>query len=67
MRRVRSSHNFRQRVDALDATNEWRLPKVSEGDDEGGDKKDWQSNTVSSRVSSGKPEPHGVHQISSLI
>lgn len=65
MRRVRSSRNFRQRVDALDATNEWRLPKVSEGDDEGGDKKDWQSNTVSSRVSSARDwnfESDGAYQ-----
>jgi len=53
MRRVRSSHNFRQRVGPLDAINEWRLPKVSEGDDEGGDQKDWQADTVSSRISSG--------------
>ncbi|KXG31084.1 hypothetical protein SORBI_3004G294800 [Sorghum bicolor] len=54
MRRVRSSHNFRQRVGALDAINERRLPKVSEGDDEGGDQKDWQADTVSSRISSAR-------------
>ena len=53
MRRVRSSHNFRQRVGAIDAINEWRLPKVSEGEDEGGDQKEWQTETVSSRISSG--------------
>ena len=53
MRRVRSSHNFRQRVGAIDAINEWRLPKVSEGEDEGGDQKEWQAETVSSRISSG--------------
>nr|CAB3450585.1 unnamed protein product [Digitaria exilis] len=45
MRRVRSSHNFRQRVGAIDVINEWRLPKVSEGEDEGGEQKDWQNET----------------------
>ncbi|KAL6633845.1 hypothetical protein ACP70R_026516 [Stipagrostis hirtigluma subsp. patula] len=54
MRRVRSSHNFRQRVGAIDAINEWRLPKVSEEVDEAGDQKDWQTETVSSRISSAR-------------
>ncbi|KAJ1280279.1 hypothetical protein BS78_04G219200 [Paspalum vaginatum] len=53
MSRARS-RNFRQRVGAIDAINEWRLPKVSEGDDEGGDQKDWQADTVSSRISSAR-------------
>ncbi|TVU28950.1 hypothetical protein EJB05_20489 [Eragrostis curvula] len=54
MRRARSSHNFRHRVGAIDAINEWRLPKVSEEEDEEGDEKDWQADTVSSRISSGR-------------
>ncbi|KAL6601292.1 hypothetical protein ACP70R_044512 [Stipagrostis hirtigluma subsp. patula] len=54
MRRVRSSHNFRQRVGAIDAINEWRLPKVSEEEDEAGDQKDWQTETVLSRISSAR-------------
>jgi hypothetical protein len=38
---------------AIDAINEWRLPKVSEEEDEAMDQKDWQADTVSSRISSG--------------
>ena len=54
MRRARSSRNYhRRRMGAIDAVNEWRLPKVSEGDDEAMDQKDWQADTVSSRISSG--------------
>ncbi|KAK3154820.1 hypothetical protein QOZ80_2BG0195470 [Eleusine coracana subsp. coracana] len=54
MRRARSSRNYRQRVGAMDAINEWRLPKVSEEEDEEGDQKDWQADTVSSHVSSAR-------------
>ncbi|KAL6911682.1 hypothetical protein ACP4OV_000487 [Aristida adscensionis] len=54
MRRARSSRNYRQRVGAIDAINEWRLPKVSEEEDETGDQKDWQTDTVSSRISSAR-------------
>jgi hypothetical protein len=38
---------------AIDAVNEWTLPKVSEEEDEVMDQKDWQADTVSSRISSG--------------
>ncbi|XP_062221044.1 uncharacterized protein LOC133920441 [Phragmites australis] len=63
MRRARSSHNYRQRVGAIDAINEWRLPKVSEEEDEAGDQKDWQTDTVSSLISSARDwnfESHGA-------
>ncbi|GJM86355.1 hypothetical protein PR202_ga02208 [Eleusine coracana subsp. coracana] len=50
MRRARSSRNYCQRVGAMDGINEWRLPKVSEEEDEEGDQKDWQADTVSSRL-----------------
>jgi hypothetical protein len=39
-------------VGAIDAINEWRLPKVSEEKDEECDQ-DWQADTVSSVISSG--------------
>jgi hypothetical protein len=52
MRRARSSRNYCQRVGAIDAINEWRLPKVSEEKDEECDQ-DWQADTVSSVISSG--------------
>lgn len=55
MRRARSSHNYRgRRMGAIDAVNEWRLPKVSEEEDEAVDQKDWQADTVSSRISSAR-------------
>lgn len=54
MRRARSSHNYHgRRLGAIDAVNEWRLPKVSEEEDEAVDQNDWQADTVSSRISSG--------------
>ena len=54
MRRARSSHNYHgKRTGAIDAVNDWRLPKVSEEEDEAVDQKDWQDDAVSSRVSSG--------------
>jgi hypothetical protein len=37
----------------MDAINEWRLPKVSEEEDEAVDQTDWQADTLSSRISSG--------------
>ncbi|GJN21755.1 hypothetical protein PR202_gb09268 [Eleusine coracana subsp. coracana] len=63
MRRARSSRNYRQRVGAMDAINEWRLPKVSEEEDEEGDQKDWQADTVSSHLVIGTlslMEPRGA-------
>ncbi|KAM0922750.1 hypothetical protein ACQ4PT_005979 [Festuca glaucescens] len=55
MRRARSSRNYqRRRMGAIDAVNEWRLPKVSEEEDEAMDQKDWQADTVSSRISSAR-------------
>uniref|UniRef100_A0ACD5YSW2 Uncharacterized protein n=2 Tax=Avena sativa TaxID=4498 RepID=A0ACD5YSW2_AVESA len=55
IRRGRSSHNYhRRRMGAIDAVNEWRLPKVSEEEDEEVDQKDWQADTVSSRISSAR-------------
>uniref|UniRef100_A0A0E0CPB9 Remorin C-terminal domain-containing protein n=1 Tax=Oryza meridionalis TaxID=40149 RepID=A0A0E0CPB9_9ORYZ len=54
MRRARSSHNYRRRLGAMDAINEWRLPKVSEEEDEAVDQTDWQADTLSSRTSSAR-------------
>ncbi|KAF7090338.1 hypothetical protein CFC21_093102 [Triticum aestivum] len=55
MRRARSSHNYHgKRMGAIDAVNEWRLPKVSEEADEAVDQKDWQDDAMSSRVSSAR-------------
>ncbi|KAM0822426.1 hypothetical protein ACQ4PT_071502 [Festuca glaucescens] len=55
MRRARSARNYqRRRMGAIDAVNEWRLPKVSEEEDEAMDQKDWQADTVSSRISSAR-------------
>ncbi|KAM3244067.1 hypothetical protein ACQJBY_055774 [Aegilops geniculata] len=55
MRRARSSHNYHgKRMEAIDAVNEWRLPKVSEEEDEAVDQKGWQDDTMSSSVSSAR-------------
>ncbi|XP_051193466.1 uncharacterized protein [Lolium perenne] len=55
MRRARSARNYqRRRMGSIDAVNEWRLPKVSEEEDEAMDQKDWQADTVSSRISSAR-------------
>ncbi|PNT69176.1 hypothetical protein BRADI_3g50721v3 [Brachypodium distachyon] len=66
MRRARSSHNYHgRRLGAIDAVNEWRLPKVSEEEDEAVDQNDWQADTVSSRISSARDwnfEPDGVYE-----
>ena len=54
MRRARSSHNYHgKRMEAIDAVNEWRLPKVSAEEDGAVDQKAWQDDTMSCRVSSG--------------
>ncbi|KAL5208731.1 hypothetical protein ABZP36_033166 [Zizania latifolia] len=65
MRGARSSHNYRRRLGAMDAINEWRLPKVSEEEDEAGDQTDWQVDTLSSRISSVRDwnlEPGGAYE-----
>ncbi|XP_044421063.1 uncharacterized protein [Triticum aestivum] len=55
MRRARSSHNYHgKHMEAIDAVNEWRLPKVSEEEDEAVDQKGWQDDTMSCRVSSAR-------------
>ena len=40
-------------MEAIDAVNEWRLPNVSEEEDEAVNQKDCQDNTMSCSVSSG--------------
>ncbi|XP_020190534.4 uncharacterized protein [Aegilops tauschii subsp. strangulata] len=55
MRRARSSHNYHgKRMEAIDAVNEWRLPKVSAEEDGAVDQKAWQDDTMSCRVSSAR-------------
>ncbi|XP_044409781.1 uncharacterized protein [Triticum aestivum] len=55
MRRACSSHNYHGKcMGAIDAVNEWRLPKVNEEEDEAVDQKDWQDDTVSCRASSAR-------------
>ncbi|XP_040377215.1 uncharacterized protein LOC102708416 [Oryza brachyantha] len=65
MRRAHSSHNYRRRLGAMNAINEWRLPKVSEEEDEAVDQTDWQADTLSSRISSARDwnfEPGGTYE-----
>ncbi|CAM0944937.1 unnamed protein product [Alopecurus aequalis] len=55
IRRARSVRDYHgRRMGAIDAVNEWRLPKVSEEEDEAMDQNDWQADTVSSRISSAR-------------
>ncbi|KAF0922100.1 hypothetical protein E2562_024672 [Oryza meyeriana var. granulata] len=65
MRRARSSHNYCRRLGAMDAFNEWRLPKVSEEEDEVMDETDLQVDTLSSHISSARDwnfEPGGAYE-----
>uniref|UniRef100_A0A0D9VJ43 Remorin C-terminal domain-containing protein n=1 Tax=Leersia perrieri TaxID=77586 RepID=A0A0D9VJ43_9ORYZ len=65
MRRAQSSHKYRRRLGATDAISEWRLPKVSEEEDEVIDQTDWQVDTLSSRISSARDwnfKPGGAYE-----